>query len=207
MNDFKYSNYLKARDASWRVIAENNINSLPIDVFELARKMGIKVFTYSKGRRIMRIMQIARLKSKNDALYVRFLGRKYIFYDDTVENKGRIRFTIAHEIGHHVLEHIKIGSFFLPRCAERRRGKAAGVTEREANIFASRLLAPSIVLHHLNIDTPQEIAKLCEISNEAAEYRANRMKKLNKRDKFSTSRLEQRALSCFKEFIEKQKNN
>lgn len=202
-----YKRYSAARDASWRVIAENNIDSLPVDVFRLAQDMGIKVVPYSKGNPLMVLLGVSRHKESNDGLYVRFLGKSYIFYDDEVSSEGRIRFTIAHEIGHHILGHIRRNLFVIPRCAERRRGGTLTVKERQANIFASRLLAPSVVLDSLNATTEEEIANLCGISKEAAEYRLNRIKKINARGRYSMSGLEKRVLDNFKHFIEEYKNN
>ena len=203
MKDLSYKNYSKARDASWRILADNNITSLPVDVSGLAQNMGIKVVPYSKGNTLMKLLGVAKLKNKNDGLYVRFLGKSYIFYDDSVTSEGRIRFTIAHELGHHSLKHIRLDMLFIPRCAQRRRGAASNAREREANIFAARLLAPSIVLHELNLKTEEEIATVCGMSKEAAQYRLNRLKELDARGRYSMSGLEKRVLDNFRDFIEK----
>lgn len=90
----------------------------------------------------------------------------------------RKRFTVAHELGHIVLGHVRHDSV---ACRD-------GVTlwnmgnqtepapeETAANIFASRLLAPACVLHALDIHTAGEIASVCGLSNMAAEARTKRM--------------------------------
>lgn len=63
--------------------------------------------------------------------------------DDTIEEGAR-RFTIAHEIGHHVLKHPCSGSHGA--CASARATETAGTSwrdyEAEANAFASELLMP-----------------------------------------------------------------
>lgn len=204
MKEFNYFDYAKARDATWRVIADYGISSLPVDVFDLAQRMGIKVIPYSKCGALMRLMGILSFQDENDGIYIRFLGKKYIFYDDTVTSEGRMRFTIAHEIGHHVLRHVKSINPLRINFAERRRDGRPTAAEREANIFASRLLAPSIVLHELNATSPEDISRICGMSAEAAGYRAQRLASLDERDKFNTSKLEQRAAKNFEEFI---KNN
>lgn len=201
--EFSYKRYTVARNASWRILAENNINSLPVDVFKLAQDMGIKVVPYSACGFIVKLLGVARYKENNDGLYVSFLGKNYIFYDDSVPSEGRIRFTIAHEIGHHVLGHIRLNTFFIPRCVERRRGGAPTAKEREANVFAARLLAPSVVLGELNVATEEDISQICGISKEAAQYRLNRLKKINENGRPSMSGLEKRVLDNFKDFINK----
>lgn len=204
MKKFKYFDYAKARDASWRVISEYGISSLPVDVFELAHKMGIKTIPYGKCGPLLKMMGIRSLYGKSDGIYVSFFGKKYIFYDDLVTNEGRLRFTIAHEIGHHVLRHISSMHTLYAGLKQRRRDGHSDAEEREANIFASRLLAPSIVLHKMNITDAEDIARICGMSKEAAGYRARRMAELNSRDKFCISKLEQCAAEKFEDFI---KNN
>lgn len=55
--------------------------------------------------------------------------------------------------------------------------------EKEANIFAARLLAPAIVLRRIEAYTPDKIAGLCGLSQQAAEVRSKRMHVLVNREK------------------------
>ena len=73
--------------------------------------------------------------------------------------------------------------------------------EREANVFASRLLAPACVLWGCNVQSPEEIMQLCDISHQAAQFRYNRMKVLYERQKFLTSPLEKKVYKQFKSFM------
>ena len=90
-----------------------------------------------------------------------------IVYDDRVPNYRRIRWTMAHEIGHIVLGHLVIlgttarGSF---------REKEYKVLEREADWFAAHLLAPMTILNRINsLKTAEDFMRVCELSGEAAE--------------------------------------
>ena len=68
--------------------------------------------------------------------------RFIIFYNDAIEKEGLSRFTIAHELGHHFLEHAKQ----VNTAALRREGlddEAYAQIESEANYFARNLLAPA----------------------------------------------------------------
>ena len=73
--------------------------------------------------------------------------------------------------------------------------------EQAANVFASRLLAPACVLWALEARTPEQIAKLCQISHQSAAFRAQRMQLLWQRNKFLTSPLERQVYEQFRDFI------
>ena len=112
-------------------------------------------------------------------------------------NPGRTRFTVAHELGHILLGHV--GKHSL---VNREPSASDNPMEREANVFASRLLAPACVLWGCGAKTPDEIAELCNISRRAAEIRAARMEELLRRDKFLASPLERQVYEQFLPFIE-----
>ncbi|MCM1165639.1 MAG: ImmA/IrrE family metallo-endopeptidase [Ruminococcus sp.] len=120
----------------------------------------------------------------------------YIVYDDLLP-LGRKRFTVAHELGHIFLGHPLVAGFHA-----RTTGGKLPQTENEANVFASRFLAPACVLWGLNVHTAADIAQFCQISAEAAEIRASRMAELYKRNMFLTSPLEKRVYNQFNKFIE-----
>lgn len=65
---------------------------------------------------------------------------------------------------------------------------------------------PAIVLKELNYITPQDIANICDVSLQSAEYRSKRLKELIERNKFYTSYLEQQVYINFKNFIQNQKS-
>ncbi len=73
--------------------------------------------------------------------------------------------------------------------------------EYEANIFASRLLAPAIVLHSIGITDVDGIAQLCGLSHQAAKYRAERIKVLDMRAMYDVHPLERQVHRQFLEFI------
>lgn len=77
--------------------------------------------------------------------------------------------------------------------------------ETEADMFASRLLAPACVLWGLDLHTVDEIAKVCNISKKAAQARADRMATLYKRNKFLTNPIEREVFNNFREFINQNK--
>lgn len=114
--------------------------------------------------------------------------------------RGRSRFTIAHELGHILLGHV--GKYEL---VKREPAPSDNPMEQEANVFASRLLAPACVLWGCKVQSAEDIARLCDISLTAAEYRWTRMQQLYRRDKFWISPLEREVYAGFKKFIDRQR--
>lgn len=189
-----YKLYKDARDASWRCLIKTGTVSLPVKVMKVAASCNVKVVKYSNAH---------YLKSgESGCTLVDSAGNWQIVYKDT-ENRGRTRFTVAHELGHILLGHElapdKSGHF---RTASDRREPA----ETQADEFAARLLAPACVLWGLGLYEPAEIMRVCDISAEAAGYRAKRMEELRGRGKFLTSPLERQVFENFKPWIDQQKN-
>ncbi|MCH5212235.1 MAG: ImmA/IrrE family metallo-endopeptidase [Oscillospiraceae bacterium] len=185
-----YGRYKYARDSAWQVLIDYNINSLPINVISIATGAGIKILKNS-------IVQ--KLTNGEIGTSVLRGDKWYIIYDDTM-SKERARFTIAHELGHIFLGHPLKGGHHA-----RTINTDKPQIETEADIFASRLLAPACVLLGLDLHTPEEIKEACEISYQAAELRANRMRELYKRNKFLTSPLERRVYNNFTDYIKQNK--
>ena len=199
-----YNEYRRVRDKAWEIIFKYEISALPVDLNWLCRAMGIYLTTYSQGKRTMRAHSLTGYAAENHGFCTIIKNNYVIFYDDSVANVGRQLFTIAHEIGHIVLGHLRTNNVACRNGVTlwNRDGKEPNDMERAANIFASRLLAPACVLKELDVHTADEIMRLCGLSHQAAEYRAKRMEELYRRNKWETSPLETRALKQFEGFIE-----
>ena len=92
-----------------------------------------------------------------------------VVYDDRVENYQRVRWTIAHEIGHIVLGHL-VSFEATALCRGSLTEKDYKVLEREADTFAVNLLAPMTIINRLpSIQTKADIMKLCNLSGEASD--------------------------------------
>lgn len=187
-----YGKYKTARNASWQCLIDNNITSLPVSVTKIATNNGIIIQKYSESN--------SNRLNEDEIGSTYFIGDKIIIVYRDTETIQRCRFTIAHELGHIFLGHTLFGTklsrkFYVPK----------SVIEIEADIFASRLLAPACVLWGLNLYTADEIAKVCNISLLAGKHRAERMRVLYKRDKFLTNPLEQQVFDQFKDFIDSNK--
>lgn len=181
-----YKHYQKSRDKAWQILIDYNIKELPISVYSLCQRMGVGVKVFVP-------------KDENDGLSLIVDGEPFILVG-TTSSVERQRFTAAHELGHIVCGHV--GKYEL---VNREPSPTDNPIEQEANVFASRLLAPACVLWGCGVKTADDIQRLCGISRQAAEYRMERMKILYERNKFLTSPLERQVYKQFEEYIRKNK--
>ncbi|MDE6730440.1 MAG: ImmA/IrrE family metallo-endopeptidase, partial [Oscillospiraceae bacterium] len=123
-----------------------------------------------------------------------YQNQVYILVDNQA-SPARQRYTVMHELGHYLLGHL--GETPLSRSEQ----DCKPSEEQAADKFAIDMLAPACVLWGLQLHTPEEIAKVCNISIQAAGYRAKRMKLLYQRNKFLSHPLERKVYAQFHEFI------
>lgn len=149
--------YEKAEQVAHGILLDYGIRSAPVNLEQLLLDMDIDLTPYSAlGEK----EQEAALIYSNDGCkkYDYNLRKWVIHYNDTGHTAERSRFTIAHELGHIVLEHM----------AEDENA------ETEANHFAKCLLSP-LPLVWLLCDRdgwidPIDIADTFYISLRCAEY-------------------------------------
>lgn len=197
-----YKNYQHARDTAWKILRDCNADRLPVDVLQVCKQLGIRVVSYEDGKPIIERHKLQRFAKRTDGFTLVLYDQPVIFFDAKC-TKQRARFTIAHELGHIVLNHVE---WNRPTVINREPGPHDNPKETAANQFAARLLAPACVLWALDVHTPEGIAQLCDISMPAAQFRAQRMDVLYRRQKFLTSPLELEVFQRFKPFIRQKKN-
>ncbi len=180
----RYTKYQNSRDLSWQILKTEKITTLPIDIVALCKKMKIEVKALDS-------------QAQSDG-YSTIIGKRAYIFVKIKQPYSRVRFTIAHELGHILLGHV--GKHEL---VNREPSDADNPIEQEANVFASRLLAPACVLWGCGVQSPEDVMKLCDISYTAACYRMERMQILYKRNMFLTSPLERDVYKQFQPFITK----
>lgn len=128
-----------------------NVTCVPVNGFELATKMDIKVVPYSAIPEAKRYLLFK--KSEDGFCAQKITGEWFIYYND-LKDYGRINNTIFHEIGHIVLDH----------------SEDSELAEKEVKFFAKYALVPPVLVHKLKLKNPSEIADKFEVSFEAACY-------------------------------------
>lgn len=181
-----YTDYQNARDTTWKLLIDQNIKRLPIHIGTICKTLGITVKLYVPT-------------DENDGKSLIVENVPTIMVSSKIQ-LPRQRFTAAHELGHILLGHV--GKYKL---VNREPNPDDNPIEQAANVFASRLLAPACVLWGCRAKTPEQIAALCGISHKAAQFRANRMEVLYKRNKFLSSPLEREVYRQFAAYIEENK--
>lgn len=174
-----YDIYKDIRNASWQCLIDCKITELPTNLSKICRHNNIQIIKNSE--------------LNNNALQPNQRGKKllignslYIVTRDS-DSFPVQRYTIAHELGHIL--------------------RGSDTAEYEAERFAIGILAPACVLHALEVNSAEDIAKLCNISITAATNRAKRMKILNQRNMFLKHPLERTVYEQFKPFIQSKKAN
>lgn len=194
-----YDDYKRSRDLSWRVLLDTGTRELPVKVSRICVAYGVTLRSYQAGASLIRELGLEAQCGASDGFTVRSGGRCYAFYN-MEQSAGRVRFTIAHELGHILLGHLGDGEHTV---YNREPSPEDTPAEHTANVFASRLLAPACVLHALGTVTPEQIAAVCDISLAAAWFRAGRMGVLEQRSKYGASPLERKVLAQFQSYIDR----
>lgn len=182
-----YKRYQNARDAAWKALIDFHVCELPVSLSRICKDLGITILDNKHAN---------ELQPGENGIAVMQNDKWYIIFDDT-DIYGKQRFTIAHELGHILMGHEMKNGYYT-----RRDNISKPADETEADIFASRLLAPACVLWGINARTAEQISEVCSISHAAATIRAERMEVLRKRGKFLTSPLERQVYKQFENYIE-----
>ena len=192
-----YKNYQNARDAAWKILLDCKIDRLPVDLNLICRVLGVRTASYQSAEALIRRRKLSDIITCSDGLSLFVEDTPIILYNKACSPE-RIRFTVSHELGHIVLRHVAPGTVTT---ANREPSPNDDPQETAANQFAARLLAPACVLWGLDLHTADEIAGVCHISIQSAEFRESRMAVLYARNRFLSSPLERRLYQQFLPFI------
>ena len=165
----EYYEYMHVRDLVWKILLKYPIASLPVNIVKLCKRLDIAVKYFDDDKREDGEAQI--------------IGDDPIIFIRRTLSVERKRFTIAHELGHILLGHV--GKYTL---VNREPAPTDNPIEQQANVFASRLLAPACVLHEMRSFSAEEIIPLCGISRQSAIFRLKRLMLLEQRESYFMNR-------------------
>lgn len=189
-----YHDYKIARNKAWETLIKCNITSLPINLATIARLNNITILKYSDSKQNL----------TGDGFSLNVNNVNVIYYNDK-KPKARIRFTLAHELGHCLIGHLKFGKTYNRNSEKDFDGM--DVYEMQANVFARDLLMPATVLHSLKVSSAEEISKICNVSMQSAEIRYERLLELEKRNMFNRHPLEKQVYKQFQKYIDNCKSS
>lgn len=206
----KYQNYQESRDLAWKILLDFGFDELPIKVSEVCKKLGIQIRSYGRSEPFLKKYHLQYKTQETDGFTFSVDGQYIILFNEHCSAQ-RNRFTVAHELGHILLGHIpETGSHVTT--VNREPEPKDDPIEQQANVFASRLLAPAGVLHEIGVNSAGQIAELCDMSLKASQFRLERLHKLYVREQrflqekgkscFGLSPLERKVLDQFRSYIE-----
>ncbi len=171
--------YRYAIEEADKLLFEFDIDQFPIDPISIIKQLkNCYIFSWQKLKKNTGIDDPLNLrKNKLEGRCVRFHEENndyyLIVYDKNVSNPNRIRWTIAHELGHIILGHLAYDEL-LNNDGSFNENKYA-VLEREAHQFAAELLSPAWVIEEFKEGNEQIelVETICQITHIAAEKRIN----------------------------------
>lgn len=125
-----YQNYIKAKNLAMQVLTDCNITTLPVNLVDIADHYNIILIPYS----ISEYIKAYNLYNTEGFSFYRN-GESIIYFNDN-RHTSKIRFTVAHEIGHCLLGHIRNSK----KSGKYNYRSYKKITETQANIFAIHLL-------------------------------------------------------------------
>lgn len=170
------------KDKAIETLEKYGVNFFPFDLIKLVSKFqNVKLLSYSDMSALLNSKGMSTdcewvkdnlADGSNDAAVIKMnnnAGRIIIYNDDNTQNiNKRIRFSIAHEIAHIVLEHPFVTCISRNGYIEKHNYKAY---EAEANTFAQCLLLPPPMI--TNEDTIESLSQKFDISKEVAKRSLN----------------------------------
>lgn len=146
----KSIDYEKVKNTAYAFLGKYTNGRLPVDLLHIINQIDnlhlMKYSAFAKKQKLPLKEVCDLLQSEDGALWYQPNTNSYILlYNDTVPSKERIRFTIAHELGHYVLRHNELtDKTILSRYSL--TTQEYNDFETEANFFAKHLLVPFPVL-------------------------------------------------------------
>ncbi|SKA13477.1 protein of unknown function [Pilibacter termitis] len=169
----KEVNFKKAQLTAFETIKKSKQTKLPICVKSIIEnEENIHLIRYSSvaKKEDISIKEVVKTFGSKDGLTIYQGGKYVIYYNDRIIHEQRIRFTLAHELGHILLGHLS-----EENCIHRNyiHYMDNNIFEKEANYFAKNLLAPRPLIHlydkRRNIDR-KFIEKAFGISREMSRF-------------------------------------
>ena len=138
---------------------KNNIHTVPIDPFLIARKEGFELIPFSK---LKEKLKSAVKACEYDGMSFHYAPRgTYIIFFDDSQSVPRQRFTVFHELGHIYMGH----------------KEESKLADKIANHFAAYAIAPNPLINSYGCQSEEDIRCTFNTSLETAHYRGEAYQK------------------------------
>lgn len=148
----KAPRWKRSIQAAYDFLIENEERTLPLDLHKALKSHGysLKKYSHIAEKSDASLSDVCEsLGSKDGTAKYRDRRNKHVIcYNDTIKTRGRILWTIAHELGHIALGHLRD----FPETGTKHpalKKSSYRILEAEANVFARELLAPSTVFIYI----------------------------------------------------------
>lgn len=149
----RFPDYSKATNAAYETIIEYKAFSFPISPYKILNKMKrVNLYTYEQLKHRFHFTEYP-FSSDHGLTIVDLKNNKRIVAYDSNKNYTTIRFTLAHELGHAVLNHIEDGD----------------IENKEANCFARNLLCPVPAIEEMDLQSVSDYQDFFDVSAPMAE--------------------------------------
>ncbi|MBU7218725.1 ImmA/IrrE family metallo-endopeptidase [Staphylococcus gallinarum] len=169
MNYIYQNSFFKAAKAVEALIETNYIDEFPLPIKEIIEEdRNVELFTFEEFCHMTgyELYELINYGGSDEAFHIKKGNKFAIIYNDKIYKK-RLRFTLAHEYGHFIMDHSGMGYKKTPILQDSNRTK---LEEYEANSFASCLLFPLNVRYkYRHVLSASEAADMFDISYRAAE--------------------------------------
>lgn len=174
---YKLANYRNASIIASKVLLDFNIQEFPFNFSKLIKQIPdlkkVKYSTLARNKGIT-ISEVCNLYGSEEGALI-FDGASYrIVYNDT-QSTERQRFTLAHELGHYYLGHLKKDETIIQR--NNLSEAHSEIAEYEANRFARDILAPPYLVKHIPIREPNVVSSYFGVSIDVGNNLINFMNK------------------------------
>jgi Zn-dependent peptidase ImmA (M78 family) len=152
-------NYSFARNMARKVLKDYKLSEIPTDLTVIFQRLDLKYIELNDADEI-------------DGAILEIEGKPAIAVLNKARPLQRQRFTLAHELGHIFLEHIKRDIYDSEEIREsdaESSGKTKPPKEIEADIFASELLVPyeQLKKYHADMSNVDKLAVIFQVSKQA----------------------------------------
>lgn len=128
-------------------------HKLPVNTIEIIKKSNILLIPYSDFCKSKNVKKSVLFNISYDGFSTKYNDKYTIFYNDEIKSKGRINWTLTHELIHIYSGHLEkdfVSSF--------------SKLDKYVDYQTIKFLCPVIILKECDISSPKEIQKLCNVS-------------------------------------------